>query len=109
MKNRDGSEGKLFKLNRFVYSWMRPERITLIIMIISLMRDKFQVEYGIEKSFWVLIAHLAVIIVCIFADTIKKKFEQIDLISVGNVKLEDTRDNQSIAKTQSRESNGTKE
>jgi hypothetical protein len=46
----------------------------MILALISFMRDNFKAEYG-DSAYMVLICHCIVIVICIFADVLKKKIE----------------------------------
>jgi hypothetical protein len=57
---------------RFITSFLRIERGTLILLCTSMFRDNFKSEYG-DKAWIIWIAHLIGIVICIFADVIKAR------------------------------------
>jgi protein-tyrosine phosphatase len=76
---------------RFLTSWMRPERWVLILAMVSLWKDHFKELYGDANASTIWIAHAIVIMVCIFADTIKQKMKDVDRIKLGPMEMEDTK------------------
>lgn len=76
-----------FSMGRLIYPWLRPERIVLILALVNFMRDNFKAQYD-ENADMVLFAHLIVVVICIFADVIKKKIDTSN-IEVGSVRITD--------------------
>jgi hypothetical protein len=76
-----------FNLGRLIYPWLRPERIVMILTLVSFMRDDFKSQYE-DNADVVFIVHCIVIVVCVFADCIKKKIDT-SSIKVGNVEIKE--------------------
>ncbi|GMO29511.1 MAG: hypothetical protein Ta2B_10500 [Termitinemataceae bacterium] len=59
---------------KFITSMMRPERWVMLYTLFSLYRDNFKREFD-DKAWIVMIAHICVLVLCCFAEVIRKRIE----------------------------------